>query len=192
MFFITNDVYKKLKETGELRKYIQDVSIRTNNYPMLEADLNILLLEMDLRDLVNDINNAYYYDNLGLLNTIVSRMVDMIAIGTDGVKWENIPLYATAIYDIVVLNGWNNNSSLRDLLFTIDVSDNSVLLIEDFDIQEVCLIAKWLDDTYKTMNRPIESNKIVFPFNRGTIISKEARLDPVEFYKMASEIIKNY
>lgn len=192
MFFITNDVYKKLKETGELRKYIQDVSIRTNNYPMLEADLNILLLEMDLRDLVNDINNAYYYDNLGLLNTIVSRMVDMIAIGTDGVKWENIPLYATAIYDIVVLNGWNNNSSLRDLLFTIDVSDNSVLLIEDFDIPEVCLIAKWLDDTYKTMNRPVESNKIVFPFNRGTIISKEARLDPVEFYKMASEIIKNY
>lgn len=192
MFFITNDVYKKLKETGELRKYIQDVSIRTNNYPMLEADLNILLLEMDLRDLVNDINNAYYYDNLGLLNTIVSRMVDMIAIGTDGVKWENIPLYATAIYDIVVLNGWNNNSSLRDLLFTIDLSDNSVLLIEDFDIPEVCLIAKWLDDTYKTMNRPIESNKIVFPFNRGTIISKEARLDPVEFYKMASEIIKNY
>ena len=192
MFFITNDVYKKLKETGELRKYIQDVSIRTNNYPMLEADLNILLLEMDLRDLVNDINNAYYYDNLGLLNTIVSRMVDMIAIGTDGVKWENIPLYATAIYDIVVLNGWNNNSSLRDLLFTIDLSDNSVLLIEDFDIPEVCLIAKWLDDTYKTMNRPVESNKIVFPFNRGTIISKEARLDPVEFYKMASEIIKNY
>lgn len=192
MFFITNDVYKKLKETGELRKYIQDVSIRTNNYPMLEADLNILLLEMDLRDLVNDINNAYYYDNLGLLNTIVSRMVDMIAIGTDGVKWENIPLYATAIYDIVVLRGWNGNSSLRDLLFTIDLSDNSVLLIEDFDIPEVCLIAKWLDDTYKTMNRPIESNKIVFPFNRGTIISKEARLDPVEFYKMASEIIKNY
>lgn len=192
MFFITNDVYKKLKATGELRKYIQDVSIRTNNYPMLEADLNILLLEMDLRDLVNDINNAYYYDNLGLLNTIVSRMVDMIAIGTDGVKWENIPLYATAIYDIVVLNGWNNNSSLRDLLFTIDLSDNSVLLIEDFDIPEVCLIAKWLDDTYKTMNRPVESNKIVFPFNRGTIISKEARLDPVEFYKMASEIIKNY
>ena len=192
MFFITNDVYKKLKATGELRKYIQDISIRTNNYPMLEADLNILLLEMDLRDLVNDINNAYYYDNLGLLNTIVSRMVDMISIGTDGVKWENIPLYATAIYDIVVLNGWNNNSSLRDLLFTIDLSDNSVLLIEDFDIPEVCLIAKWLDDTYKTMNRPIESNKIVFPFNRGTIISKEARLDPVEFYKMASEIIKNY
>ena len=192
MFFITNDVYKKLKATGELRKYIQDISIRTNNYPMLEADLNILLLEMDLRDLVNDINNAYYYDNLGLLNTIVSRMVDMISIGTDGVKWENIPLYATAIYDIVVLNGWNNNSSLRDLLFTIDVSDNSVLLIEDFDIPEVCLIAKWLDDTYKTMNRPVESNKIVFPFNRGTIISKESRLDPVEFYKMASEIIKNY
>ena len=56
MFFITREVYKKLKNENKLREYIQDIHTRCNNYPMIEHDLNILLLEMELRDLVNDIN----------------------------------------------------------------------------------------------------------------------------------------
>lgn len=192
MFFITRDVYKRLKESGELKKYIQDTYIRCNNYPMLEEELNQLLLEMELRDLVTDINESYYYDSMGLLEEIISRMVDMISIGVTGVKWDNIPLYATAIYDIVVLRGWNGNSSLRDLLFTIDIKANTVLFIEEFDTSSMCLVAQWLDTTYKYMNRYSESDKIVFDFNRGTMISKESKLDPIEFYKRAVERISYY
>ena len=187
MFFITRDVYKRLKEENKLKDYIQDIHIRCNNYPMEEYELNPLLLEMELRDLVNDINEAYYYDNLGLLEMIISRMTNMMSLDVVGVKWSNIPLYATAIYDIVVLHGWNNNCSLGDLLFTIDVSMNKVLYIEEFGIAGMCLIAQWIETSYKIMNRPSQSDKNVFNLNPGTIIQREARLDPVEFYKMALE-----
>lgn len=187
MFFITRDVYKRLKEENKLKEYIQDIHTRCNNYPMEEYELNPLLLEMELRDLVNDINEAYYYDNLGLLEMVISRMINMSALYVEGVKWDNIPLYATAIYDMVILHGWNGNSSLGDLLFTIDVNMNRVLYIEEFGIADMCLIAQWIETSYKNMNRPSQSDKVVFNLNPGTIIHRESRLDPVEFYKLALE-----
>lgn len=187
MFFITRDVYKRLKEENKLIDYIQDIHTRCNNYPMEEYELNMLLLEMELRDLVNDINESYYYDNLGLLEVIISRMINMASLDVEGVKWDNIPLYATAIYDMVILHGWNGNSSLGDLLFSIDVSMNRVLYIEEFGISDMCLIAQWIETSYRMMNRPSQSDKVIFNLNPGTIIQRESRLDPVEFYKLALE-----
>ena len=187
MFFITREVYKKLKNENKLREYIQDIHTRCNNYPMIEHDLNILLLEMELRDLVNDINESYYYDNLGLLEEIISRMVAMASLDVSNVIWENIPLYATAIYDMVILRGWNDNNSLIDLLYTIDINLNKVLLIEELGVSEMCLIAQWIDNSYKNMNRLDMSDKVVFNLDTGPIICREKRLDPVEFYKIAVE-----
>ena len=43
-------------------------------------------------------------------------MVAMASLDVSNVIWENIPLYATAIYDMVILRGWNDNNSLIDLL----------------------------------------------------------------------------
>ena len=187
MFFITREVYKKLKNENKLREYIQDIHTRCNNYPMIEHDLNILLLEMELRDLVNDINESYYYDNLGLLEEIISRMINMMSLDIESVIWENIPLYATARYDMVVLRGWNNNSSLTDLLYTIDVKLNKVLLIEEFGIGQMCLIAQWVEKSYWNMNRLDMSDKVVFNLDAGSIICRDNRLDPAEFYKIALE-----
>ena len=121
-----------------------------------------MIIEMEMRDMVFDIKNAYYIDIAGLINEIIKRFEYLrVNKGLKQIVWKNSKLYVMAIIDILIWHGWNGSSSVEDLAFQLDMNDVTYLHTAYDDTCE-CVFHKWLNIAYEAMYKVNVSEYLVF------------------------------
>ena len=165
MFFITRELYRKLRDSEDkeaLEKYLNKEHLRVTNYPIGRGLMEEMIIEMEMRDMVFDIKNAYYIDTDGLINEIIKRFEYLrVNKGLKQIVWENLKLYVTAIIDILIWHGWNGCSSVEDLAVQLGIND-ATYLHKAYDITEECVFHKWLNTAYEAIHRVNVSEYLVF------------------------------
>lgn len=165
MFFITRELYRKLRDSEDkeaLEKYLNNEHLRVTNYPIGRGRMEEMIIEMEIRDMVFDIKNAYYIDTAGLINEIIKRFEYLrVNKGLKQIVWENSKLYVTAIIDILIWHGWNGCGSVEDLAVQLDMNDVTYLHTAYDDTCE-CVFHKWLNMAYAAMYRVNVSEYLVF------------------------------
>ena len=165
MFFITRELYRKLRDSEDkeaLEKYLNKEHLRVTNYPIGRGRMEEMIIEMEMRDMVFDIKNAYYIETAGLINEIIKRFEYLrVNKGLKQIVWENSKLYVTAIIDILIWHGWNGCGSVEDLAVQLDMNDVTYLHIAYDDTKE-CVFHKWLNTAYEAMYKVNVSEYLVF------------------------------
>ena len=171
MFFITRELYRKLRDSEDkeaLEKYLNKEHLRVTNYPIGKGLMEEMILEMEIRDLVYDIKNAYYVTTSGIINEIIKRFEYLrVNKGLKQVVWENSKLYVTAIIDIMIWHGWNGVSSVEDLAVQLSIND-ATYLHKVYDISQECVFHKWLNIAYEAMYKVNVSEYLVFDLRNYT------------------------
>lgn len=171
MFFITRELYRKLRDSEDkeaLEKYLNKEHLRITNYPIGKGLMEEMIIEMEMRDLVYDIKNAYYVTTSGIINEIIKRFEYLrVNKGLKQVVWENSKLYVTAIIDIMIWHGWNGSSSVEDLAVQLGIND-ATYLHKVYDISQECVFHKWLNIAYEAMYKVNVSEYLVFDLRNYT------------------------
>ena len=172
MFFITRELYRKLRDSEDkeaLEKYLNKEHLRVTNYPIDEGLMEEMIIEMEMRDLVFDIKNAYYITISGLINEIIKRFEYLrVDKGLKQIVWENSRLYVAAIIDILLFHGWNGSRSVEDLAFQLNVNDASHVVHTTHDDSKECVFHKWLNIAYECMYSINVSKYLVFDLREYT------------------------
>lgn len=208
MIFITQELYKEWKsKKQDIFEEINNMNKRSNvlfpDEAKLLNDSNILnmILELEMKDLLLDIRDSYYFDTEGFIYEATRRLVkftDLIDrrknIPSDyavlSVEKGLIPLLVTAIYDISVLNCWNDHKSLYDLIYYLDSTGISVkdTVGPEFNF---CNMALWVDICYRhARDYNPAKRKIMRIVNIRDDHSRIIFLEDV--YKMAEAIYKRF
>ena len=171
MFFITRDLYRKLRDSEDkeaLEKYLNKEHLRVTNYPIGKGLMEEMIIEMEIRDLVFDIKNAYYITTEGLIYEIIKRFEYLrVNKGLKQVVWENSKLYVAAIIDILMLHGWNGSSSVEDLVVQLDI-ETPTYMNTAYDVTYKCVFHKWLNLAYQAMHRVNVSEYLIFDLREYT------------------------
>lgn len=171
MFFITRELYRKLRDSEDkeaLEKYLNKEHLRVTNYPIGRGLMEEMIIEMEMRDLVFDIKNAYYIDTAGLINEIIKRFEYLRANkGLKQIVWNNSKLYVAAIVDILLFHGWNGSNSVEDLVVQLDI-ETPTYIHTAYDDAEECVFHKWLNLAYQAMYRVNVSEYLVFDLREYT------------------------
>ncbi len=140
MIFITQELFKRFysKPNGEMYiyKYLKN-NYTNKNEEWFRWEAKKIVIILHLKEMMNEIKSAYFYDNAGLVSTIYRYLQRMPVVQ------ENISLYIFAIYDLLVWNRWNNNKSFQDMVLTL----TPVRLYTEYDV-----IIDVLNDEYEYLN----------------------------------------
>ena len=167
MIFITQELYKEWKNKdkdvfNEIRKMNERSSVLYFSEHQLLNDYDILniILELEMKDLMTDVKNSYYFDTEGFIYEATKRLLDFTALieKRENVKSNYavlsvdktlIPLLVTAIYDIAVFNCWNDHRTLYDLIYYLD--DTCTPSVKNTIGPELnfCNMALWVDTCYR-------------------------------------------
>lgn len=171
MFFITRELYRKLRDSEDkeaLEKYLNKEHLRDTNYPIGRGRMEEMIIEMEMRDLVFDIKNAYYIDTAGLIKEIIKRFEYLRTNkGLKQIVWSNSKLYVAAIIDILLFHGWNGSNSVEDLVVQLDIETPTYMHTAYDDTCE-CVFHKWLNLAYQAMYRVNVSEYLVFDLRECT------------------------
>ena len=131
MIFITRELYKEYKnDLPKLKERIKKQNKMSQILFYEEEDINDteidqLIVALSVRDLFDEIRNAYYFTADGLIYNITNTLKSVYKqLKLNENEFKCIPLYVTALYDMAILNCWNENSSLNDLICAIEVETN--------------------------------------------------------------------
>ena len=209
MIFITQELYKEWKNKdkdifNEIRKMNERSSILYFSEHQLLNDYDILniILELEMKDLMTDVKNSYYFDTEGFIYEATKRLIKFNNMLDKRRKKHPaglpflftdkslIPLIVTALYDITVFNCWNDHRSLYDLICYIDVDEN--LLDPDTDQQiKICNIARWMDKCYRYARDYNPANRKLTRII--DVHSDHAKIiDLVDIYKISKNLYEKY
>ena len=182
MFFVTRELYRKLRDSEDkeaLEKYLNKEHLRITNYPIGQGHMEEMIIEMEMRDLVYDIKNAYYITVSGLINEIIKRFEYLRVVkGLTQVAWENSKLYVASIVDIMLFHGWNGSRSVEDLSFQLGINDVSYIHTTYDDTKE-CVFHEWLNKAYECMYSINVTGYLVFDLREYTHGGSGTSLDYV-------------
>ena len=165
MISITQELYKEWKKRNkDIFNEIRNINKRGNSlFPedadtLTDYDILNIMLELEMKDFLLDVKNSYYFNAEGFIYEATNRLLNfhnflvkkrksspsgLTFLFTDR---ELIPLVVTALYDITVLNCWNDHKSIEDLIL-----DSCEGVIDPYLYQQtrVCNIASWVYKCYK-------------------------------------------
>lgn len=209
MIFITRELYKEWKNKNkDIFNEISNMNGRSSalyfsEHQLLnDYDLLNITLELEMKDLMVDVKNSYYFDTEGFIYEATKRLIkfnNMLDKRREkhpaGIPFlytdrSLIPLIVTALYDITVFNCWNDHRSLYDLICYLDIDGN--LLDPDTDQQiKACNISRWMDKCYKYARDYNPANRKLTRIIK--VQSDHSKIiDLVDIYKTSQKLYEKY
>ena len=111
MIFITPQLYDEYRRNGIkwFVKYLEKMyPNNTENWYLAEA--NRLVIILHIRHIVRTIDDAYFYDNEGLIDLLSQHLKEMPIVQ------YNIPAYIYGLYDLLIWRRWDEAKTYYDAL----------------------------------------------------------------------------